>query len=142
MILNYDNFDTFMASRLFKIQKENVDDNQYKSYFERSEFFKPELTTNLKEYWMDTMPEKIVCCKRNRTQRGIQKALEALNQEIDIIELIKSRRYFKMALRHLLPPKVRMELKERSRYISVDPDAPETKIGDNLMEMNFAHALD
>ena len=47
-----------------------------------------------------------------------------------------------MALRHLLPPKVRMELKERSRYISVDPDAPETKIGDNLMEMNFAHALD
>ena len=47
-----------------------------------------------------------------------------------------------MAFRHLLPPKVRMELKKRSRYISVDPDATEAKIGEDLMEINFAHALD
>ena len=47
-----------------------------------------------------------------------------------------------MALRHLLPAKVRMELKDRSRYISVDPDETETKVGEDLMETNFAHALD
>ena len=34
-----------------------------------------------------------------------------MNQEIDIIEMIKSRRYFKLALRELLPSKVRMDLK-------------------------------
>ena len=28
-----------------------------------------------------------------------------------------------MALRHLLPAKVRMDLKQRSRYIMIDPDA-------------------
>ena len=48
-----------------------------------------------------------------------------------------------MALRHLLPAKVRMNLKERSRYISVDPDTPaEAKTGDNIMEMQFENALD
>ena len=44
-----------------------VSEVKYKHYFDRSEFFKPELTTNIKEYWMDHMPEKIICCKRNRT---------------------------------------------------------------------------
>ena len=62
LILNYDHFDTFMASRLFKILKDDVNEVKYKSYFDRSEFFKPELTTNIKEYWMDHMPEKIICC--------------------------------------------------------------------------------
>ena len=46
-----------------------------------------------------------------------------MDREIDIIELIKSRRYFKMAIKHLLPSsKMRMKLKERSRYIKIDPD--------------------
>ena len=47
-----------------------------------------------------------------------------------------------MALRHLLPAKVRMELKERSRYISVDPDETESKVEEHLMETNFANVLD
>ena len=37
--------------------------------------------------------------------------------------MIKSIRYFKLAIRKLLPKKVRMELKERTRYISVNPDS-------------------
>ena len=48
-----------------------------------------------------------------------------------------------MALRQLLPAKVRMDLKERSRYISVDPDTPgDAKTGENIMEMQFENALD
>ena len=59
-----------------------------------------------------------------------------MNKEIDIIEMVKSRRYFKMALRYLLPAKVRMDLKERSRYISVDPDTlSDKKLGDNILDM-------
>ena len=45
-----------------------------------------------------------------------------MDKEIDIIEMIKSRRFFKLAFRELLPAKKRMELKEKSRYIMVDPD--------------------
>ena len=46
-----------------------------------------------------------------------------MDSEIDIVEIIKSRRYFNMAIRKLLPHKDRMEIKERSRYIMVDPDS-------------------
>ena len=48
-----------------------------------------------------------------------------MDKEIDIIEIIKSRRFFKMAMRKLLSDKDRMDLKERSRYILIDPDSGE-----------------
>ena len=44
-------------------------------------------------------------------------------KEINIIEIVKSRRFFNQALKFLLSKKKRMELKERSRYISIDPDS-------------------
>ena len=47
-------------------------------------------------------------------------------KEIDVIELIKSRRFFKLALKHLLTKEVRMQLKERSRYLCIDPDKETT----------------
>ena len=43
-------------------------------------------------------------------------------EEEDIITFIKSRRYFHMALRYLLPRKVREELKQLSHYVVIDPD--------------------
>ena len=48
-----------------------------------------------------------------------------MDKEIDIIEIIKSRRFFKMAMRKLLSDKDRMDLKERSRYILIDPNSGE-----------------
>ena len=48
-----------------------------------------------------------------------------MDKEIDIIEMIKSRRFFKMAIHKLLSDKDRMELKERTRYIMIDPDSSE-----------------
>ena len=46
-----------------------------------------------------------------------------MDSEIDLAELIKSRRYFKMALSKLLTEKELMELEERSRYLCIDPDS-------------------
>ncbi len=45
--------------------------------------------------------------------------------------MIKSRRYFNAALRLLMSKKERMRLKERGRYIVINPDitAQETKKG-------------
>ena len=45
-----------------------------------------------------------------------------MEREINIIEMIKSRRYFKLCLNRLLPRETRIKLKERSRYIPLDPD--------------------
>ena len=45
-----------------------------------------------------------------------------MDREIDIVEIIKSRRFFHLAIHKLLSYKDRLELKERSRYILIDPD--------------------
>ena len=45
-----------------------------------------------------------------------------MEKEIDIVELVKHRRYVKLALRKLLSPAQRMDMKMRTRYRSVEPD--------------------
>ena len=60
---------------------------------------------------MDTLPRKILCCKKDRKEKGIAKAIEAMNFEIDIIEMIKKGRYVNMALKLLLTSEQRMKIK-------------------------------
>ena len=133
-IINYNHFDSFMASRLFKLKKEDADTVFYKNYFDRSNFFKPSKLTNILDYLMDSLPQCLVCCKRNRDQEGLRMAIKELDEEIDIIEMIKSRRYFKMALRHLLPERLRMDLKQRSRYIMIDPEKEEKEANKQVVD--------
>lgn len=53
----------------------------------------------------------------------MDKARGKLEKEVNIIEIIKSRRYFESALKYLLPKEKRFYFKERSRYQTVDPDS-------------------
>ena len=130
---NYHHFDSFMASKLFKIKKVDDEEEKSKTYFERSTFFKPLNGRNLRNYMMDTLPKRLKCCKATRQDRAIKKAITEMDKEIDIIEMIKSRRFFKMALRKLLSDKERMDLKDRSRYIMIDPDSGEdAKLAEKL----------
>ena len=55
-------------------------------------------------------------------------AREKLNKEINIIEIVKSWRYYESALHHLLPEKKRLDLKERSRYHQINPDLDESEL--------------
>lgn len=45
-----------------------------------------------------------------------------MDREIDVVENVKMRSFSKMALAKLLSDKDRMEMKECSRYLSIDPD--------------------
>ena len=56
-----------------------------------------------------------------------------MDKEIDIIEMIKSTRFFHLALHKLLSHKDRLDLKERSRYILIDPDAEEDDAQSELL---------
>lgn len=49
-------------------------------------------------------------------------AREKLDKEINIIEMVKSWRYFEQALKYLLPEKQRLDFKERARYMTINPD--------------------
>ena len=54
-------------------------------------------------------------------------AMERLDQKFDIVELIKSQRLIKEALRKLFTSQERMRLKMRTRYRYIDPDANNAK---------------
>ena len=49
-----------------------------------------------------------------------------MNEEIDIISLIKSRRYIFAALQELLPVERVKELKKQSSFVMVDPDVDDS----------------
>ena len=49
-------------------------------------------------------------------------ARDRLEKEMNIIELIKSQRYFARALKSLIPREKRLQLREQTRYLVVDPD--------------------
>ena len=53
---------------------------------------------------------------------AMKMARDKLETKINIIEIVKSWRYFENALKELLPERKRIDLKERSRYIQIDPD--------------------
>ena len=65
-IMNYKHFDTFMASRLFKIKKPACDEDEFMSYFERSDFFKASKFNNIRNYLRDLLPSKLLCCHKSR----------------------------------------------------------------------------
>ena len=54
-------------------------------------------------------------------------AREKLDKEINIIDIVKSYRYFNSALHFLLTESTRMDLKERARYIAINPDSHDAK---------------
>ena len=61
-------------------------------------------------------------CKQSRNEKAMEIARNKLDKEINIIEIVKSWRYFERALKFLLPEKKRLDFKERSRYLTVNPD--------------------
>ena len=125
-IWNFNQFDNYMVTRLFKIEKPPaLEKGVLKSWGDKSEFMVPQILYNPKDCVRDFCPN-FVCSRimrSNRLERGFERARDKLEKEINIIEIIKSRRYFNRALKVLLPKKQRMKIKERSRYIAINPDA-------------------
>ena len=52
----------------------------------------------------------------------MEKARDNLQKEIDIIRIIKRQRYIYMAIKSLLTADQRKLLKERGKFIAIDPD--------------------
>ena len=110
---NYQFFDNYLVTRLFKLEKLKESEKRGRSYFNRSTFMKPTPLYNPKEWIRTHLPKFLVCkcCLPNRLEKGFEKARDHLKNEVNIIEIIKARRYFKKALKYLLSKKIRMKLK-------------------------------
>ena len=95
-IYNSNIIDNFMVQRIYKIKSEN--DTSTSAHIEAGKL------DSLSLWWQSTASWIFckICCKPNRTRQGYLKARSQLLQEINIIDFIKSRRYFNSALRLLL----------------------------------------
>ena len=105
---NYNHFDNYMASRLFKLYKPRAERKiENGRNFMHSEYMRPRIGYNPKEYCKDLVPSCLwnLCkksCRTNRLERGFEKARDKMMKEINILEIIKSRRYFNAAFKILL----------------------------------------
>ena len=64
-IINYNNFDNYMTSRLFKVAKAEAKTTKYKNYFEISNFIDYTKYHNFLEYFISKLPcKKRYCCCR------------------------------------------------------------------------------
>ena len=61
----------------------------------------------------------------------MERVLKLMDDEINIIEIVKSRRYFKNAMQFLLPREKRLEFRERGDYLIVDPSDSDSNLGNS-----------
>ena len=85
---NYQAFENFMASRLFKVRKPAEDIRADMDYFDKSDYIKISNFPNFKNWILSLVP---TCCKcfiikRSKKENAMQMAREKLAKEINIIE--------------------------------------------------------
>ena len=94
---NYKHFDNYMAASLFKIKKSFSSTTEDVS-------IKPTSFCNIIEYIIDLISSICFkkCFRKNRQMRGIEEARRQMAKEINIVEIIKSRRLISEAIKLLL----------------------------------------
>ena len=110
-ILNYNYLESYLVSKLFKYDSVALEISQ---------------AQNIKEYCRGLLPCKITCSAKSRKQLALENARASLEKQVDIINMIKSRRYVHLALKHLIDPALRKELKTRSQFHDVDIEKPDS----------------
>ena len=76
-ISNYNMFDNYMVSRLYKLENPSSNTRHIKNKFEESTYLKGHNLSNPKDYFIDLMPGNFECskrCKKDRIEAGFQKA--------------------------------------------------------------------
>ena len=127
---NYNNFANYMVQRLYKIEKKDAKKKVYTNYDDRSEFIYPCCMSNARDAICDILPSCLQCCRSGKQDKSIAMGRDKLEKESNIIEIIKSRRYFNASLKILLSKRQRMRLKERTRYLHVNPRAKQNSDSD------------
>ena len=118
-ILNYHYLEGFLVSKLFKSKASQVP-------------LKASKGANVKHFCIDqVLPHALVCCHRNRQQILMEKAYEALEKEVDIIRMIKSRRFVELALKKLLDKPLRKQLRIQSQLHEIDSQEEEAEPKDD-----------
>ena len=121
-ILNHNFLDSYLVSKLFNFSQDPVGPSTSSS----------SKMKRIKLYCISKLLPKylLCCCQKQRKQIAMERAYATLKQEMDVIELIRARRFTYMALKHLLDPPKYQEIKARSLLAEIEidkksPDASE-----------------
>ena len=111
---NFNNFDNFIVTTLFMLEKSQNE----RRFMKDADLMLQRKLSNQRECIRTLIP----CCFRfercslSRTERALKLGRERLEQETNIIEIIKARRFFQSALSLLLTKDQHKRLKEQSRF--------------------------
>ena len=98
-IWNHNYLDNHLVSQLFRAKARSQGLKTFPVSLSNS------TSGNIRDFCLDRIiPTKLACCRKSRKLEAIKKAREKLEGEIDIIKMIKSRRFVHMALKKLLDP--------------------------------------
>ena len=70
-------------------------------------------------------------------ERAMQLGRQRLKEETNIIQIIKSRRYFKYALKLLLTREQRQRYKSKSTFELINVERPDGQASDSLSEKDY-----
>ena len=114
--LNYNNLNSQMISQLFKFPGQGAKGAK------KQVVYKSTMLGNAADYILDSLPSCFVCCKKNRRQKQYEAALNRLQEETDIIKLIKQLRFVSKALEYVPLRKDKRKLIEETEFILLEPD--------------------
>ena len=70
-IWNYQNFDNFMVSRLFKIKRPKNEIEEDAGYFEQSDYIELNMLPNLRNWCLSCVPKYCFCCAYSRKEKAL-----------------------------------------------------------------------
>ena len=136
---NYNNFDNIMVSKLYRMKPdggEELSKQSSEKAYKSSEAFVPARMPNCDDLLRSCLPSRLFCYKKSRKNRAFNKAREVLSKEVNVYEVIQSRRFISKALKHLLSFEDRRKIRRDSRQIVIDPDS-----GDSDMDASVKKYL-
>ena len=84
-VYNYNYVENYMVSKLYKSSSQDI-------------VLRSNTRSNMKEFFMKSLHHKLVCCKKNRKHIAMERARVTLEKDLDIVNLIRSRRFYHHAL--------------------------------------------
>ena len=127
-VWNYNHLSNYLVSKLYKYKPNGVQDTSVPQSFHVTKM------GNVMEYIVDIFSCRFSWCRRKGGSRTdnkkatLRKAREALDKEIDVIELIRQMRYVLSALNYLIPQNVKInELQEHSRFKQIDGEGEDSQ---------------
>ena len=97
-ILNYNHFENYLASRLYRVKGSKA-----QPHMKRPNKIEPSPWCNICDYLIDLMPSCLTrCCEPDWRRRSFEIMRDKMEEEINIVKIVQSRRFFKNAIQKLL----------------------------------------